>query len=211
MSEGDPITDFAEQGSAAWLRERAGKITASRFQHVIAKLKNGNPAQKREDYLWELVVERLTGAASDHFTSTAMQWGTDNEEGAERAYAARTGAIVERAGFVLHPSMEGVGGSPDGLIRNDGGIEIKCPFNSAIHLRTILDGMPEEHKPQVQGLMWITDRAWWDFVSHDPRLPEPLDTYIQRIPRDPEFIAMMAREVVAFRADVDAMLARLRA
>lgn len=199
-----------DQRSAAWLFARVGHVTASRFKDVLAKLKSGAPAKAREDYLWQIVVEKLTGAPTDsNFVSSAMQYGIDNEHGGEAAYAARTGRMVEAAGFIHHPSIEGVGGSPDGLIGDDGGIEIKCPFNSAVHLQTFLEGMPMEHMPQVQGIMWITGRQWWDFTSYDPRLPAPFDIYIERIQRDEDFIGKMALEIEVFQKDVATMLARL--
>lgn len=201
----------AAQGSAEWLFERVGKVTASRFADVMAKLKNGNPAKARDDYLWEVVIERITGNPTDHFTNAAMLWGIENEMGARMSYEARTGAMVEAAGLIPHPDMEGVAGSPDGLIGEDGGIEIKCPFNSAIHLRTVLDGMPLDHAPQVQGLMWVTGRAWWDFVSFDPRLPAGLSLYVQRIERDESYCATLAVEIGAFLDEVDALAARLGA
>lgn len=204
------MTESAKQGSAAWLFERVGKVTASRFCDVLAKLKNGASAKAREDYLWEVVIERITGAPTDHYTNAAMLWGLENELAARMRYEAETGAMVEAAGLIPHATLEGVAGSPDGLIGNDGGIEIKCPFNSAIHLRTVLDGMPEEHAAQVQGNMWVTARAWWDFVSFDPRLPPPLDLHVQRIERDEAYIAALAKEVALFLADTDALLARLQ-
>lgn len=201
---------LAPQRSAAWLAERAGKATASRFGDVIAKLKSGAPAKARADYLWEIVVERLTGLASDHYLSAAMQWGADQELAARMAYEARTGALVEDAGFIHHGTLKNVGGSPDGLVGEYGGVETKCPFNSAIHLLTFLDGMPADHMPQVQGLMAVTGRAWWDFVSHDPRLPKPYDTYIERVARDEAFIANLEGELAVFLGDVDTMMARLK-
>lgn len=201
---------LAPQRSAAWLAERAGKATASRFKDVIAKLKSGAPAKARADYMWELVIERLTGMASDHFAGAAMQWGQDQELSARMAYEARTGALVEDAGFIRHPTLANVGGSPDGLVGDFGGLESKCPFNSANHLQCFLDGMPGEHMPQVQGLMCVTGRAWWDFESHDPRLPKPYDTYIERVARDEEFIGRLEGELVVFLGDVESTLARLQ-
>lgn len=201
----------ATQGSAQWLFDRAGKATASRFADVAAKLKNGAPAKAREDYLWELVIERITGQPAEHYTNAAMLWGMENELGARMAYEAHSGAIVEAAGLILHPTIQNCGGSPDGLIGDDGGLEIKCPFNSAVHLRTILDGMPEHHAYQVQGLMFVTGRAWWDFVSFDPRLPNGLSLYVQRVERDAEKCAHIEREVTAFLAEVDALTDQLMA
>lgn len=200
-----------EQGSAAWLYERCGHITASNFDKVTAKTKAGKPTAEREKYLMELVIERITGQPQDHFASAAMQWGTEQEKSSRMDYEAQTGRIIEEVGFIKHPTLPMVGGSPDGLIGADGGWESKSPFNTANHVYTLLKGMPEEHLAQVQGLMWITGREWWDFQSFDPRLPEPLCRYVQRIPRDEKFIEQMEAEITAFSAEVSAMTATLAA
>lgn len=207
----DPAAQPGEQRSAEWLYERVGKITASRFVDVMAKLKSGAPAKARADYLWEIVVERITKQPSEHYTSAAMQHGIDNEAMARMRYEALTGLMVFQTGFVHHKDHVFVGGSPDGLIDDDGGCEFKCPFNSAIHLQTILDGMPDEHIPQVQGLMWITKRSWWDFGSFDPRIPKPLDLYVQRIPRDERYIGALEQEVVLLESQVQHFLQLLSA
>ena len=198
-----------EQGSAAWLYDRVGFTTASRFKDVIAKLKSGKSSEKREVYLMECVVERITGQPKDHFASAAMQWGTDQEQASRMAYEAATGAMVEEVGFIKHPTLPMVGGSPDGLIGEDGGWESKSPFNTANHVYTLLQGMPVEHIPQVQGLMWITGREWWDFQSFDPRLPEPICRYVQRVPRDDKYIAAMEAEIITFCAEVAALTKQL--
>ena len=199
-----------EQGSAAWLYDRVGFTTASRFKDVIAKLKSGKSSEKRETYLMECVIERLTGQPKDHFASAAMQWGTDQEQPSRMAYEAATGAMVEETGFIKHPTLPFVGGSPDGLIGEEGGWESKSPYNSAVHLYTIIEGMPPEHEAQVQGLMWITGRAWWDFQSFDPRLPAPLNRYCQRIIRNDIFIKHLEAEVIAFNAEVAVMVDKLK-
>lgn len=199
-----------EQGTAAWFYERVGYITASRFKDVMDKLKSGKPGAKRQNYLWEVVIERLTGQPNDHFASAAMQWGTDQEPKSRMAYEAATGSIVDEVGFIKHPTLPMVGGSPDGLIGEEGGWESKSPYNSAVHLQTVLEGMPEDHGPQVQGLLWITGRAWWDFQSYDPRLPAPLDRYCQRIERDEKYIAALESEIIAFSAEVADMVKRLQ-
>lgn len=206
----DRLAEGNAQGSAAWLYERVGYVTASRFDAVIAKTKAGKPTAEREKYLWELVVERVTGQPQDHFASSAMQWGTDQEQASRMDYEARTGAMVEQVGFLKHPTLPMVGGSPDGLIDEDGGWESKSPFNSGIHLQTFIAGaMPDDHRAQVQGLMWITDRDWWDFQSFDPRLPEPLCRFVQRIERDDAYIAALETEIVAFSAEVAAIVKKL--
>lgn len=176
---------------------------------MVKKLKSGKPSKERENYMMELVVERITGQPSDHWTSAAMLWGTEQEKRARMGYEAMTGALVETVGFLKHPTHLMVGVSPDGLIEEDGGYESKSPFNSANHIRTILDGMPDEHMAQCQGGMWVTGRQWWDFQSYDPRLPAPLDRYVQRIPRDEKYIAMLETEVIAFTSEVADMIQRL--
>ena len=211
MSEILQGAEPGSQSSIEWLMERCGKVTASRFKDVIVTLKSGKPGAEREKYLWETVIERLTGKPKEHFTNDAMAWGTEQEVFARIDYEARTGAFGTETGFIEHPTIDLCGGSPDGLVDDDGGIEIKCPWNSAIHLATWLNGMPEEHMAQVQGLMWITGRQWWDFVSYDPRLQDAgLSLYIQRIPRDEEFIQAMSEKIVGFQVDADALLSELR-
>lgn len=201
------VTDL--QRTAEWFAARTGKATASRFKDVLARLKSGAPAAARQSYLIELVTERLTGSAASHFTNAAMQWGTDNEAGARVLYEQRTHVQVQETGFVAHPIIA-AGASPDGLVDWDGLIEIKCPFNSAIHVQTLMDGMPDDHMPQVQGQMWITEKQWVDFVSFDPRMPEPLQLYVQRVNRDDAYIARLESEVANFLEEVDAMVATLK-
>ncbi len=204
------ILETADQRSDDWYAARCGKATASRFCDAMATLKGGNkPAQAAKDYLTELVVERLTGRAIQKFTTAAMLWGTQQEFAARAAYEAHTGIEVEETGFVAHDTLL-AGCSPDGLVDWDGLIEIKCPFNSGVHIETLLGGMPADHMPQVQGQMWITGRQWCDFVSYDPRMPEPLQLHIQRIPRDPAFIADLERQVTLFLAEVGSKVEALR-
>lgn len=200
-----------QQGSVEWLHRRCGNVTASRFKDVLAKLKNGAPAKAREDYLMEVVTERLTGEPVKHYASEAMAWGTEQEAFSRMAYEARSGVMVEEVGYTAHPSLASVGGSVDGLIGDDGVWESKSPYNTSNHLRTILDGMPLEHMPQVQGYMWLTGRKWCDFTSYDPRLPAPLDLYVQRIQRDDAYIAALEAEIIAFECEVRAVMAKLRA
>lgn len=199
-----------EQGSVAWLYERVGKVTASRFKDVIAVKKNGEPTAEREKYLWEIVIERLTGKPKEHYTNDAMQYGTEQEVFARIDYEAKTGAFVTETGFIESGEVEMCGGSPDGLVDDDGGIEIKCPWNSAIHLATWINGMPPEHMAQVQGLMWITGREWWDFVSYDARMPAEYQLYVQRIKRDEDYLMKLYHAVMSFQKDADALIATLR-
>lgn len=201
--------EAGQQGSVEWLYERVGMITASRFKDAIDTLKTGKSSAKRDAYKWEVVIERITGKPFQHFESTAMQHGTEKEPLARMAYCAATGAFVDEVGFIRKDAV--IGGSPDGLIGTDGGIEIKCPFNSANHLACFLTGVPDEHIPQIQGLMWITGRQWWDFISYDDRLPEPLSLFVKRVNRDDEWIdKTLEPKITEFSADCAALYEQLK-
>jgi putative phage-type endonuclease len=189
------------QGTPEWHARRAGKVTASRFADVLSTVKVGEAAG-RIKYRWELVAERLTGEPVPQYTNKAMERGTALEPEARMAYEAQTGNVVTEVEFIDHPDVPLVGCSPDGLIDADGGLEIKCPENPVIHVQTIHGGMPTEHRAQVQGAMWVTGRAWWDFVSYDPRMPGKLQLYVERIKRDEAYIERLAAEVKRFNAEV---------
>lgn len=197
---------MSNQGSPEWLNARLGHASASRFGDILAVSKTGIPLKAREDYMMQLVTERLYGRPTDSASSQAMQWGKDSEPLARAAYEIETGVIVTESDFVKHPTIPFVGCSPDGLIGPYGGYESKCPATSRIHVMTWRDGMPKEHIAQVQGCMFVTGRAWWSFVSYDPRASEPYRLYVERIERDDKYIAALECAVVAFLADVEAQL-----
>lgn len=191
-----------EQRGVDWLMARVGHATGSRFAAIMDRLKSGKPSAERQKYLWELVIERLTGKPTERYVTAAMQHGIDTEPLARMAYESQTGRMVTETGFVHHKTILFVGGSVDGLIDADGLIEIKCP-TSATHLQTMLTEECE-HMAQIQGYLWITDREWCDFISFDPRLPVKLSLYIKRIERDPLYIAQLKDAVTQFLAEVAA-------
>ncbi len=200
--------DQMDQGSEAWIAIRLGKVTASRVADVIARPKTG-PSASRANYLAELVADRLTGARGETFTSAAMEWGTDNEAEARLAYEFRTDATVDQVGFIPHPSIEMSGASPDGLVGADGLVEIKCP-NTATHIETLLTGaIPGKYETQMLWQMACTGRAWCDFASFDPRLPEEMRLYVKRFDRDDKRIAEMEEQVREFLFDLDTTVRRL--
>jgi len=189
------------QGSAEWFAARLGRVTASRVADVIAKTKTGYGAS-RKNYHAELVLERLTGTATEGFTSPAMQWGTDNEPDARSAYQFEKNIRVVQVGFVAHPSIAMTGASPDGLVGDDGLLEIKCP-NSATHLETLMsEAIPAKYVTQMMWQMACTKRAWCDFCSFDPRMPENMRLFIKRLDRDDQVIADLEAEVVKFLHEV---------
>lgn len=199
------------QGSHEWLEARAGKVTASRISDVLAKVKTGEAAGRR-DYRAQLVAEILTGRPQESgFTNDAMRWGTEQEPYARAAYECHAGVLVDQVGMVLHPSIERGAASPDGLVDLDGLVEIKCP-NTATHLDYLLDGtVPAKYQPQMLWQMACTGRAWCDFVSFDPRLPEDLQLFVVRFQRDQARIDAMEAEVRAFISEAEETVSRLRA
>lgn len=199
------IVDFP-QGSQEWLSARAGKVTASRIEDVIAKIKTGEAADRR-DYRTQLVAEILTGTPQESgFVNAEMQWGIDQEPLAGAAYQIANDVLIDKVGLVLHPDIDRAAASPDGLVGPDGMLEIKCP-KTATHLNYLMDGVvPKGYQPQMLWQMACTGRAWCDFVSYDPRLPANMRLFVKRLPRDEARIAELEKEVNAFLDSVDKML-----
>jgi putative phage-type endonuclease len=198
-----------EQRSDEWFNARLGCVTASRTADVMAKTKSGTSAS-RANYMAQLITQRLTGTASEGLSSAAMQWGTDTEPQARTAYELMTGETVEETGFVLHPTIEFFGASPDGLVRSNGLIEIKCP-NTATHINTLLsDTVPSKYITQMQVQMICTGREWCDFVSFDPRLPGDMCFWMQRVDRDEDICKDIEAEVISFLAEIDSKIDKLR-
>lgn len=180
-----------------WAKARSGKFTGSRFVDVLARNKrSGEKLKAWHDLIWQIVVERMTGNAVEGPSGFALQWGTDVEPFAREAYELETGNVVTESGFIQHPKFPFAGCSPDGLIGADGGLEMKCPKSSAIHLERFLSGVPDEYVPQIQGCMWVTGRDWWDFVSFDPRMPESHRLLRITVKRDESFIAALEAAVI---------------
>ena len=203
------MTDHT-QGSPEWLAERVGKVTASRVADLIAKTKMGWGAS-RANYQAELIAERLTGVPAERFTNSAMQWGTEKEPEARRAYEFRYDAEVIEVGFVPHPSIPMTGCSPDGLVGEAGLIEIKAP-NTATHIDTLLDqSIPAKYITQMMWQLECTGRQWCDFVSFDPRLPESMRLFVKRIHFDEDIVRQLRADVVEFLHETAKKVEALRA
>lgn len=196
------------QRSGDWLKARCGMATASRFADVLATIKTGEAASRR-NYRAQLVVERMTGVPQESYQNEAMRYGTEMEPFARIAYEAASGNIVTEVGLIRHPEIL-AGASPDGLVEADGLVEIKVP-NTATHIDTLLNGMDPGHLPQIQGQMWITGRKWCDFVSYDPRMPEQHRFYCERVKRDDKYIQNLETEVIKFLNEVSSTIERLEA
>lgn len=199
------------QRTDEWFKARLGCVTASRVADVMAKTRNGDYSASRKNYMAELVCERLTGQPTIGFESTAMKWGTDTEPMARASYEIETGMLVTEVGFILHPTIEMFGSSPDGLIDPAGGVEIKCP-NTATHIETLLGAnVKMEYVYQMQTGMDCTEKEWWDFVSFDPRLNGRLQLFIKRFYRDDKMISNIEKEVSLFLEELDETVAKLEA
>ncbi len=192
-----------DQGTDEWFNQRLGKATASRFADIMAKGRGSTEAAARKNYKAQLLSERLTGEKADTYGSAAMAWGTDYEATARLMYELKSGSTVEETGFYVHDNLE-AGASPDGLIGDDGLLEIKCP-NTATHIETLKrQETPRQYFWQVHGQMWITGRKWCDFVSFDPRLPENAQLFITRVERDEDVIKDLEAQVTTFLREVAA-------
>jgi putative phage-type endonuclease len=196
-----------EQRTEEWFAARCGKVTASRVADIIAKTKTGY-STSRDNYLAQLVCERMTGKPAESYSNSAMQWGTDTEPFARAAYEARMDLLVTEVGFIDHPWIPMSGASPDGLA-NEGMVEIKCP-NTATHIDTLLSRIvPAKYITQMMWQMACADRPWCDFVSFDPRLPEKHQLFIKRINYDPEMVNLLENSVIQFLGDVDLKIQQL--
>ena len=191
------------QRSPEWYAERCGSLGASQLADALAKTKSGWGAS-RANLRAKLVVERLTGQQEEGFIrSAAMQWGVDKEEEARIAYSFVTGRDVVEVGLYKHPTIIGSHASPDGLVDEDGCIEIKCP-NSATHIETLKSNLiAHRYLLQMQWQMACANRKWCDFVSFDPRMPDHLMLYIQRVQRDDDMLKILESEVSEFLAEFD--------
>ena len=197
-----------EQRSPEWFAARLGKVTASKVADVIAKTKTGY-STSRENYMAQLVCERLTGTQTEGFSSTAMQWGTDQEPLARAAYEAVMDVLVDETGFVIHPTISEAGASPDGLVGDDGLIEIKCP-NTSTHIDTLLsEKVPTKYITQMMWQMACTGRQWCDFVSYDPRMPEGLQIFIKRVEYHDSIVKGLESEVKVFLKELETKIVKL--
>lgn len=198
-----------QQRTDEWIAARCGKVTASRVADVMATTKSG-PAAARKNYMMELLCQRLTGNVEQGFNSAAMQRGTDLEPIARSAYEVDSGVMVIEVGLVDHPSIQWFGASPDGLVNDDGLVEIKCP-NTATHIEFLRTGKPDgRYVWQMMAQMVCTGRKWCDFVSFDDRLPEHLQYRKVRVERCEKTIEKMEAEIRSFLAELETLINELK-
>jgi putative phage-type endonuclease len=203
------------QGTEEWFQQRLGKVTASRISDVIAKTKTG-VSTSRQNYLVQLVSERLTGKKGDSFVNQAMLDGIERESAARALYERTRGVSVTEVGFFDHPVIKNSGASPDGAVNAEekgkyaGLIEIKCPIETT-HTNTLMSkSVPSKYIPQMQWQLACTGARWVDFVSYNPNFPEELQLFVARVDRDDTYIAELEAEVVKFLDEVEQTILKLK-
>jgi putative phage-type endonuclease len=203
--------EIVVQGSPEWRAMRLGRVTASRVSEVCAKTKSGGYGSGRANLMAELLVERLTGVPTETYVNAAMAWGTTQEPNARAAYVFMTDNDVTQVAFIEHPTIEWCGASPDGLVGDDGMLEIKCP-NTATHIETLIEQkIPLKYIQQMQWQLACSGRQWVDYCSYDCRCPEHLELFIKRVHRDNAMIAEMESEVRSFLRELDQKMIALEA
>lgn len=198
-----------EQLSEAWFAARRGKVTASRLGDLMATTRSGYGAG-RGNYMAELLVERLSGKTTERFQNDSMKWGVEQEPHARAAYEFFRDATVVPAEFIPHPTIADTGASPDGLVGDEGMIEIKCPL-TATHVDTLLtETIAVKYIYQMQWQMECAGRKWCDFVSFDPRLPPNMQLYVKRVERNAQTIGELTKAITLFLRELDQMIGRLK-
>jgi putative phage-type endonuclease len=204
-----------EQRTEEWFQQRLGKVTASRISDVIAKTKTG-VSTSRQNYLIQLVSERLTGKKGDSFVNQAMLDGIERESAARALYMRTRKVSVTEVGFFDHPTIAMSGASPDGAVNSEeegkyaGLIEIKCPIETT-HTNTLMSkSVPSKYVPQMQWQLACTGARWVDFVSFNPNFPAELQIFVARVDRDDSYIAELEAEVIKFLDEVDQTILKLK-
>lgn len=202
------IVDNIIQGSDEWKLARLGKVTASPVKNVLSKGRGAAPSKMAETYMMELIAEILTGESKPFFENDAMRWGTETEPQAREMYSVKNDFIaVREVAYVEH--NEHILISPDGLVGEEGLLEIKCPNTTTQIKRALSDDYSEDYTAQIQMQLWVTERKWCDFVSFDPRLECKAGYLQQRVYRDEEYIEEMKRKVYAFVEKMNTLIEQL--
>ena len=197
-----------EQGTEEWRLARCGSLGASQLNEALATTKSGWGAS-RENLKNRIIAERLTGVPVDTFENSAMIWGRTTEPDARKAYEAHTGTFVDEMGIAFHPVLKHTHASPDGLVGDDGLLEIKCP-NTTTHIETLKSQkVPSKYMNQMLWQMRCVDRQWCDYVSFDPRLPQHLQLFVKRVERDDAAIAELEAKVAEFLTEVETEIVAL--
>ena len=201
------IIKDVEQGSDEWKALRLGKVTASKMKDVMSNGRGGAPSKMAETYMIELIAERLTGEEKPFFENDAMKWGTKTEPLARAMFEMREGLEVEEVAFIERDDDTGV--SPDGLIDDDGMVEIKCPTTTTQIKRALSDDYAAEYNDQIQMQLWVSGRKYCYFLSFDPRLECAAGYLLQKVERDEVYIAEMEKKTNAFVLKMNELMEKL--
>jgi predicted phage-related endonuclease len=172
--------------------------------------RTGKPLKCRADAIWQVVVERMTGQPADGPAGFALQWGSKSRHSPAKRSSLKPGKVVQQSGSFEHPQYPFAGASPDGLIGESEGLELKCPKDSAVHLCALPGwAFPAEYIPQIQGGMWVTGFKRWNFASFDPRMPKSHQLLIIPVLRDEAMIARIESAVLAAESEAAELQQRL--
>jgi len=198
-----------QQRTDEWMRRRAGQFTASRSAALMARTKAGS-SSSRAELIMTLAIERLNGECVPTYSNSAMQRGIDLEPLALAAYITWSGTWIEEEAYIASADLPNTGCSPDGLVGEDGMVEVKCPANAAKHVAALRSGAHAvEYRWQLQHQMMVCGRQWNDAISFDPRFPEGLQTAITRVQRDEAAISELRAAIIAADDEVAALVLEL--
>lgn len=203
------------QGSPEWHKARLGMVTSSRLGEIMTKAKSGDGlSQTALSYMAELIGEKLSGVPSEELNNKYVNWGHEREPTARQLYQWHHGGdpTLKQVGFVKHPTIEGVGGSPDCLVDDDGVLEIKCPYTVVKHVNTIEENaiVDKNYQWQCQGNLWVTGRKWLDFISFHPMMPPELQLHVVRVERNDDMIEDLEHAVTRFLDQMNIRIAKIR-
>ena len=202
------IIEDMVQGSDEWKSMRLGKITASKMKDLMSKGRGSAISKTAETYMMDLIAERLTGESKPFFENDAMKWGTATEPQARAMFELKESLEVKEVAFIEYDDY--VGMSPDGLIGDDGLIEIKCPNTSTQIKRALSDDYAADYKDQIQMQLWVSNRKYCYFLSFDPRLDCEAGYLLQKIERDEEYILKMTEKTLEFVNKMNELLYQLQ-
>ncbi len=204
-------TSALVQGTPEWLQARCGSVGASSVADVMSKGKSGAESTGNANLRAKVVAERLTGCVVETFKNQYMGRGNEDEGAAREVYEFVTGSIVDQVGLIRHPTIPFFHASPDGLIWDDGCLELKRKI-PALHIAYILKGtVPAEYVKQMTAQLSCTGRRYVEFASYCPEMPENMQLFVVRFHRDEEAIKEMESAVIAFNESVDRMITDLKA
>lgn len=194
----------AQQGSEAWFNAKLGVISASEASNVVAKITSAT----RHTYMCELIAQICTGYHHE-FGGKALDWGKEHEDAMLAYYEFQTGIKITKVPFIFKDDSYREGCSPDALVTDKKGCEIKCPYNSKNFVEFMLDeSCKPEWKWQNQFTMRVTGAEQWDFGFFDPRMKKsPMK--IVTIDRDEKMQATLSDAVPQFIDDMDKYLKQI--